>query len=389
MKTLAVIPARGGSKGIPKKNIRLLAGKPMIAWTIEAALQSKRVDRVVVSTDDEVIASTARRFGAEVVMRPAELAGDTASSESALLHVLETLRSAESYEPDVLIFLQCTSPLTAPGDIDGTVESLLNGPADTALAVTPFHYFLWRGTDAGRAEGINHDKRKRPMRQEREPQYLETGAVYAMRVPGFLTAKHRFFGTTSMYVMPPERCQEVDEPSDLAVTELRLRAQCRTACAEVLPEKIAAVVFDFDGVMTDDLVTVDGAGHESVRCSRSDGMGIALLRKTHPEIRLLVLSSERDGVVAARCAKLSIECIQNVEDKPTALIQWLAERGIDSAHTIYVGNDVNDLDCMRLTGCALAVSDARPEVLAAAAGILPGKGGRGAVRALTDLIMKR
>ncbi len=389
MNVLAVIPARGGSKGIPGKNIRSVAGRPMIGWTIDAARRSKYVNRVVVSTDDSAIADVACRFGAEVVKRPAEISGDTASSESALLHVLESLRATEGYESDLLVFLQCTSPLTTAEDVDGVVECLVNGRADSALAVTPFHYFLWRVTEQGGAEGINHDKCRRPMRQERAPQYLETGAVYAMRAAGFLEAKHRFFGTTQMYVMPPERCQEVDEPADLDVVDLRLRARCREACAEVLPERIDAVVFDFDGVMTDNLVTVDEEGRESVRCSRSDGLGIGLLRKRRPELRLLVLSAEQNGVVTARCRKLGMECLQRVSNKPVTLQRWLTDHGLDAAQTVYVGNDVNDVDCMRLAGCALAVADAHPDVLACAHGVLPEKGGHGAVRALTDLILKR
>ena len=184
MKCLAIIPARGGSKGIPRKNIRPLAGRPLIAFNIEQARLSRYVDRLVVSTDDAEIAAVAQQYGAEVVWRPAEISGDTASSESALLHTLEHLRQSEGYEPDVLVFLQCTSPLTLAEDIDGTVQALLDQGADSALATIPFHYFLWRQAD-GDAVGINHDKRSRPLRQERQPQYLESGAVYAMRADGF------------------------------------------------------------------------------------------------------------------------------------------------------------------------------------------------------------
>ena len=195
---LAIIPARGGSKGIPRKNVLPVAGKPLLAWTVEAARAARRVDRVVVSTDDPEIADVARRRGADVVDRPAEISGDSATSESALLHALDHLRATEGYEPDLVAFLQCTSPLTAPGDIDGTIDALIRDGADTALAVVPFHYFLWRGDGAG----INHDKRERKLRQEREPQFLESGAVYVMKVAGFRAAKHRFFGRTALYEMP-------------------------------------------------------------------------------------------------------------------------------------------------------------------------------------------
>lgn len=227
MKTLAIIPARGGSEGIPSKNVRLLAGKPLIAHTIGTAAQASSVNRVVVSTDDDEIATISRQWGAEVVSRPAEISTDTSSSEMALLHALEYLHEKEGYSPDLLVFLQCTSPLTLPEDIDGTVQVLFAQEADSSLAVTPFHYFLWRWDVNGDAIGVNHDKRVRPLRQERDLQYLETGAVYVMRTQGFKEAGHRFFGKTAMYVMPPERCLEIDEPIDLRIAEVLMTEGAR------------------------------------------------------------------------------------------------------------------------------------------------------------------
>ena len=165
---------------------------------------------------------TCKTWGAEAVMRPAEISGDSASSESALLHVLETLASTENYRPDGLVFLQCTSPLTTSGDIGGTIETLLRENADTALAVAPFHYFLWQ-QDASGATGINHDKSKRLLRQEREAQFVETGAVYVMKVAGFLQHRHRFFGKTVLNPTPAEHRLEIDDPYDLLVAETALR----------------------------------------------------------------------------------------------------------------------------------------------------------------------
>ncbi len=219
MKTIAVIPARGGSKGIPEKNIKEVFGKPLIAYSIEAALQAELVDRVIVSTDDQSIAEIASQYGAEVVQRPVDIAGDLASSESALLHVLETLQHKEQYQPDLLVFLQCTSPLTLPADIDGTVQALLDQEANTAFAAAPFHYFIWSKKSDGDMIGVNHDKTKRLMRQQRQDQFIETGAVYVMQVPGFKENQHRFFGKTAMYEMLEDRCFEIDEPVDLLVAE--------------------------------------------------------------------------------------------------------------------------------------------------------------------------
>ena len=135
---LAIIPARGGSKGIPRKNVRPLLGRPLLAHSIEHARQAPSVTRVVVSTDDAEIAAVARRFGAEVVDRPAEISGDAASSESALLHVLDHLRDAEGYEPDLVVFLQATSPLRRPGDVQGAIETLdARGPTRCSRPARP------------------------------------------------------------------------------------------------------------------------------------------------------------------------------------------------------------------------------------------------------------
>ncbi len=384
MKTLAIIPARGGSKGIPRKNVRPLAGKPLIAYNIEQARLSRLVNRVVVSTDDAEIAAVSQQYGAQVVWRPAEISGDSASSESALLHALDHLRQAEGYQPDILVFLQCTSPLTLAEDIDGTVQALLDSGADTALAVIPFHYFLWREA-GGEAVGINHEKGVRPLRQERPPQFLETGAVYVMRVPGFLQARHRFFGKTALYEMPAERRLEIDEPVDFEIAEAMLRRQAEGQRQMSLPQPVAALVMDFDGVFTDDKVIVLQDGREAVRCSRSDGMGIGRLKKTG--LPMWILSTEPNPVVQARANKVGLPCLQGVQDKGATLAKLIQEQGWDAQRVIYLGNDINDLPAMALVGCVAAVADAHPAVLERAHIVLSRRGGDGAIRELCELIL--
>jgi CMP-N-acetylneuraminic acid synthetase len=216
---LAIIPARGGSKGLPGKNIRSLAGKPLIEYVINAALQSTQVTRTVVSTDDDSIASVAGSAGAEVIIRPKDIAGDNSPSEQAVLHVLETLKTNENYIPDIVVFLQCTSPLTISDDIDGIVSSLNTSNADSALSASLFHHFLWKNTSDGSVEGINHDYRSRSMRQDLDAQYLENGAIYAFKTQGFIKHRYRFFGKIHIYEMPAERCLEIDVLEDFKLAE--------------------------------------------------------------------------------------------------------------------------------------------------------------------------
>lgn len=212
MNITAIIPARGGSKAIPQKNIKLLCGKPLIAYTIEEAKKSKYISSIIVSTDDNEIKNVALKYGAKIHNRSPDTAKDDSPSEDALLECINSMPK----QPDILVFLQCTSPFTTIKDIDGTIEKLIAEQADCAFAVTPFHYFLW--SEDG--NGINHDKRIRNLRQNKKPQYLEAGSVYVMKTNGFIKHKHRFFGKVSLYIMPKDRVFEIDEPWDFELAQI-------------------------------------------------------------------------------------------------------------------------------------------------------------------------
>lgn len=381
MKILAVIPARGGSKGIPRKNLKIVAGKSLLGWSIIAAKGSHFQLRLVVSTDSPEIAAEAMKFGSEVFHRPTELSGDKASSESALLNVLEQLERSENYIPELVVFLQCTSPLTNSEDIDGAIQKLLNEEADSALTVSPFHYFLWSPQESGDWDGINHNKSFRPLRQERDPQYVETGAVYVMRCCGFRAAQHRFFGKTVAHITPAERHWEVDDPVDLEIAESLLRKGQN----KELPFVPKAIIFDFDGVFTDNKVYLSQDGIESVRCDRGDGMGVELLR--NEGMPMLILSKEVNPVVKARAKKLKVECLQGIDNKVPALTIWAGKKNLSLNECAYLGNDINDIGCMQSVGLPIATADAHPLAQKAAKIILKSKGGCGAVRELADALM--
>ena len=207
---LALIPARGGSKGIPGKNLQEVGGVPLIGRSIQAALACTAIARVVVSTDDDLIAQTAREYKAEVVQRPAAIAGDTASSESALLHALETL-SAQAALPPWTVFLQCTSPFTTAEQIQSVLGALKQPRINSAFAVAPWHGFLWRAD----GRGINHEPHQpRQRRQDLEPAFLEPGAIYAMRTQAFMACGSRFCAPWQPVIIENSG-PEIDTPSDL------------------------------------------------------------------------------------------------------------------------------------------------------------------------------
>lgn len=383
MNILAIIPARGGSKGIPRKNIQPLAGKPLLAYTIEHARQTPAVTRVVVSTDDAEIAAVAEQYGAEVIWRPAEISGDDASSESALLHALDHLRDTEGYEPDLVVFLQATSPLRQPDDIQKAIEALQREQADSLFSACPVHGFVWR-REGEKLSSLSYDYRHRPRRQEVSGEDLiENGSIYIFKPTVLRQYGNRLGGKIAVYQMHPLDSFQVDEPGDLRLIEQLLPLRCPKPRPDLAT--IRLLVLDFDGVMTDNRALVDEEGREAVWVNRSDGWGIARLREAGVEV--VVLSSETSPVVAARCHKLGIAYQQAEEHKEAALRQLAASRGLTMQQVAYVGNDVNDLECMRLAGISAAVADAHPEVLRAAHLILSHAGGKGAVRELCDLIL--
>ncbi len=399
MNILALIPARGGSKSIPRKNIRPLAGYPLIAYSIAAARQARLVTRTLLSTDDEEIARIAREYGAETpFLRPQELAQDHVTDYPVFTHALSWLDENEGYQPDIIVQLRPTSPLRPPDCIDRAVQILMDhSEADSVRGIIPSGqnpYKMWRVDEQGRmlpllslpgvAEPYNAP------RQELPQTYWQTGHVDAIRLSTILD-KHSLSGEHILpLVMDPRYAIDIDSLRDWQRAEWTLtQADLPTVFPgkqkRPLPSQVDLVVFDFDGVMTDDRVWVDQTGRESVAANRSDGMGVALMHQAG--IPMVVLTRERNAVVAERCRKLDLPFIQGLADKPAALRQVIQDRQLDPAHVVYVGNDVNDLPCFSMVGCAVAVADAHTQVLAQADIILSHTGGHGAVRELCDRIL--
>lgn len=385
LKVLALIPARGGSKGIPRKNVRIVAGRPLLAHSITAARATPAITRVAVSTDDPEIGRVAQAYGAEVLWRPPEISGDTASSESALLDALTQLRTLEGYTPDLVVFLQATSPLRQADDIQKAVTILMAEQADSLFSACPQQGFVWR-RERGTLESFTYDYRARRVRQDAPEDLMENGSIYVFKPWVLERLGHRLGGKIAVYPMEIYDSFQIDEPADLDLMEaLFAFRQPQRAVPDL--RDIRLCVMDFDGVMTDNRVLTDQDGREAVWAHRGDGWGIARLKEAG--VHVVVISTEENPVVAARCKKLKIECVHGCADKLTALQGMARQHALDASQIAYIGNDVNDLACLGWVGAAFAVADAVPSVRAVAHHVTRAPGGFGAVRELCDLIIEQ
>lgn len=264
---------------------------------------------------------------------------------------------------DVIVFVDVACPLWDASDFDAVVAACeRRGRASLAVALETV--WVRRGVDAAPLE---------------VPAFQELSTLR-----GYLLRDEKSVAPEPVLVPRYKGWSFRDPVERLGIEAAWAQTLTHDRLAR-LPERVGALVMDFDGVLTDNRVIVDQNGVESVVCSRGDGFGLELLRKAG--IPLLVISKEANPVVTARCRKLQIPCLQGIEDKLTALQGWASERGLSSRELVFVGNDVNDLECLQWVGCAVAVHDSHPDVLAAAHLVLEHDGGTGAIRELCELIL--
>jgi N-acylneuraminate cytidylyltransferase len=400
---LAIIPARGGSKGIPRKNIRNFAGYPLIAWSIAAAKKSELVTRIIVSTDDEEIAAVAREWGAETpFLRPVELAQDKTTDLPVFEQALKWLEDVEGYRPDIIVQLRPTSPVRPGTMVDDAIRILLeNTDADCVRGVVPAGqnpFKMWHFNGEGeplkpllKVDGI--DEPYNAPRQILPPVYWQTGHIDAIR-DATITQKKSLTGDVIYpLLIDPKYTVDIDTLPDWAKYEALVYSGLEMVSPgkihRAMPQTIKLVVTDFDGVLTDGRVWIDEKGKETVAASRSDSMRIKQMRERG--IDVIILSSEVNSVVGARAKKMGIEAIHGIglSEKGEALKKYLSEKKIDASQVVYLGNDFNDLPCYEIAEWSVAVADAYPEVLRAADFILKTNGGFGALRELCDLILKQ
>jgi len=216
---VAVIPARGGSKGIPRKNLLDTCGIPLLAWSILQAKEAELIDSIWVSSDSQEILSVAKEYGANVINRPADLSGDEASSESAWLHGLDQLDSYGK-EVELVVGMQATSPVREPVDLDRGIEKVRREGLDSLLSVVEAReYFLWRTGDAG-PESVSYDYQARKRRQLNQPHYLENGSFYVFRPETIRRFNNRLGGRIGIHVMESHKGVEIDSLAEAKLAEV-------------------------------------------------------------------------------------------------------------------------------------------------------------------------
>lgn len=385
MKIVGIVPARGGSKGIPNKNLKKIGGIPLVARSVLALKATPEIVRTYVSSDSQEILSAGEFYGAIPFLRPSFLAADQTSTEDVLIHFLDEMASLNQL-PDILVYLQCTSPFTKSDDIQKVLSTLINNPKiDCAFSAIEDHSFLWEIDDKNFGRGVNHEAyAQRNRRQDLGRVYKENGAVYAVRVENFMTTKNRFGSAAIPVPILKTLPFEIDD-----IHELKLATQLSPLFPlPGLNEKIKlckAIVMDFDGVLTNDSVTVNELGHESVVCSRADGLGIGLLKNAG--IKMLILTREENPVVQKRAVKIGVEIISGVKQKLPELKKWATTNNLQKNEIAYVGNDINDLDCMKWVGFPVAPSDAHINIIALGCTILASKGGEGVIREVANIFL--
>ena len=218
---LCIIPARGGSKSIPKKNIIDFCGKPLIAWSIEQASKSKYIKDVYISTDENEIADISEKYGAKIIWRPAEIATDFASSESALLHAICEIEKKQSVNS--VVFLQATSPLRTSNDINDAIEKFISEKADSLFSSAILEDFcIWEITERI-MKSITYDYKRRGRRQEKKPYYLENGSIYVFKSSVLKKENNRLGGKIINFLMPFWKSYQIDIYEDLEICEYYMK----------------------------------------------------------------------------------------------------------------------------------------------------------------------
>ena len=378
---VALIPARGGSKGIPGKNLRPFCGKPLLYWACLAAHECTAIDEVYVATDSPEIAAAIEAFqlpGVRSIDRAAHTATDTASTESVLLDF------AERVDFTHIVLIQATSPLVAAEDLAQGCARIAAGDCDSIISVVRQKRFHWAEQPDGAVLPINYDPLHRPRRQDFAGQLVENGAFYITSRTRLLETGCRISGRIASVEMPEASYFELDERHDWTILEGLKRALDDNP----LPPSrdIQMVATDVDGCLTDAGMYYAESGDEWKKFSTRDGLGFRLLQDAG--LHTCIITQENTRMVERRAQKLRVpELHQGIMDKAAVLAESLEKRGLSWAQLAYLGDDLGDLEVLRRAGFSACPADAVPEIRSVVQRVLTSPGGAGAFREFAELIL--
>ena len=378
---VAFIPVRGGSKSIPLKNIREIAGKPLVYWVAKAANDCPDIVKVFVATDSAKIKKVVEDLELEkvcVIGRSVSSATDTATTESAMLEF------APKYKFSNIVLIQATSPLLTSKDLSGGFSTFYKGGIDSVLSVVRQKRFQWAIDDNGFAIPVNYDIFHRPRRQEFNGYLVENGAFYITNRVNLLKSKNRISGHIGFYEMDEETYFEIDEQNDWLIVEKQLEARIRNE-GIIVPE-IKMFLTDCDGCLTDGGMYYSEEGDELKKFNTLDGMGFRILKEKG--ILTGIITGEKRKLNQQRAQKLQVDFLEEgVQDKLKKVKKLCAECGIDLQNVAYVGDDINDLEVVKAVGFGCCVQNGVNELKKVAKYITQKEGGRGAVREVVDTVI--
>ncbi len=380
---IAFIPARGGSKSIPLKNIKLFCGKPLVCWCVEALEQCQLVDEIIVATDSneiENVVSVRNYKKTRIYRRIPENASDGATTESVML---EYINHANLAENDTFMLVQATSPLTQTQHFSDAISTYKKGTYDSILSCVRTKRFLWNeeGTP------LNYDYKNRPRRQSFMGTLMENGAFYINSVKNIRTFNNRLSGKIGVYELPGYMALELDEPEDWKILEGVMRKYSLDECKNY--SNIKLFMTDVDGTLTDAGMYYTENGDELKKFNTRDGMGLQLLQKKG--VKVGIVTSENTKMVERRAAKLKIDYLRQGkrDGGKLAVVQEICdEMGITMQDVAYIGDDVNCKDLLSSVGFAACPADAMdiikeiPNIQ-----VMTKRGGEGCVREWIEMII--
>jgi N-acylneuraminate cytidylyltransferase len=388
---IGFIPVRGGSKSIPWKNIKKLNGRPLLYWVIDAALKCRYLEKLIISTDSELIREKVFQYKSaniasnklKCIGRSSATATDTASTESAMLEY------ARNYPFKHIVLIQATSPLLTANDLEQAIDKYFAGQYDSLLSLVRQKRFIWQ-ENGQIVFPENYDPGKRPRRQDFTGILVENGAFYISSRQLLLETESRISGKTGYYEMPAETYYEIDEPGDWIIVEDLLKRKSKED-GNLIGEKAAHIkllAMDCDGVLTDGGMYYSEDGHELKKFNTRDGMAIRILQERG--IKTAIISGENTPIIKKRAEKLGIDYIcTGVRDKVQAMQDILLKSGLAFETVAYIGDDINDIDLLNRVRLSFSVQDGIMEVKELVDYVTRAKGGQGAVREVAELLTRK